>query len=147
MFCGRFLHDWVPVCGDGGGCTSGPTMGGSGELRPKARVAVRVGPRQTGNVYKKVNKKIKKEVAFPTCISVNNEVCHFSPLDSDETVLEVDGYFFGWCSDMACHIYGFISAVAHTHVLQEGPITRRATDVIAAAIVTSFYSSCMFLMG
>lgn len=37
------------------------------------------------------------------------------------------------CSDMACHIDGFIAAVAHTHVLQEGPVTGRAADVIAAA--------------
>jgi len=37
------------------------------------------------------------------------------------------------CSDMACHIDGFIAAVAHTHVLQDGPVTGRAADVIAAA--------------
>jgi methionine aminopeptidase len=34
---------------------------------------------------------------------------------------------------LACHIDGFIAAVAHTHVLQEGPVTGRAADVIAAA--------------
>lgn len=34
---------------------------------------------------------------------------------------------------MGCHIDGFIAVVAHTHVLQEGPITGRAADVIAAA--------------
>lgn len=44
--------------------------------------------RQTGNMYKNVKKKIERGVAFPTCISVNNTVCHFSPLASDETVLE-----------------------------------------------------------
>lgn len=44
--------------------------------------------RQTGNVYKNVKRKIERGVAFPTCISVNNTVCHFSPLASDETVLE-----------------------------------------------------------
>ena len=36
-------------------------------------------------------------------------------------------------SDMGCHIDGFIAVVAHTHVVQEGPITGRAADVIAAA--------------
>lgn len=45
-------------------------------------------PRQTGNMYKNVKKKIERGVAFPTCISVNNVVCHFSPLASDESVLE-----------------------------------------------------------
>lgn len=34
---------------------------------------------------------------------------------------------------MGCHIDGFIAVVAHTHVLQEGPITGRAADVIAAS--------------
>jgi len=36
-------------------------------------------------------------------------------------------------SDMGCHIDGFIAVAAHTHVLQEGPVTGRAADVIAAA--------------
>lgn len=36
-------------------------------------------------------------------------------------------------SDMGCHIDGFIAVVAHTHVLQGGPVTGRAADVIAAA--------------
>ena len=44
--------------------------------------------RQTGNMYKNVKKKIERGVAFATCISVNNVVCHYSPLASDETVLE-----------------------------------------------------------
>lgn len=34
---------------------------------------------------------------------------------------------------MGCHIDGFIAVVAHTHVLQEGPLTGRAADAIAAA--------------
>lgn len=37
------------------------------------------------------------------------------------------------CSDMGCHIDGFIAVVAHTFVLQEGPVTGRAADAIAAA--------------
>ena len=36
-------------------------------------------------------------------------------------------------SDMGCHIDGFIALVAHTHVIQEGPVTGRKADVIAAA--------------
>ena len=34
---------------------------------------------------------------------------------------------------MGCHIDGFIAIVAHTHVLQAGPVTGRAADVITAA--------------
>ncbi|KAJ0245537.1 hypothetical protein HA466_0179960 [Hirschfeldia incana] len=36
-------------------------------------------------------------------------------------------------SDMGCHIDGFIALVGHTHVLQEGPVTGRKADVLAAA--------------
>ncbi|KAJ4970333.1 hypothetical protein NE237_003432 [Protea cynaroides] len=85
---------------------------------------------QTGNMYKNVKKKIERGVAFPTCISVNNTVCHFSPLASDEMVLR-EGDILK--IDMGCHIDGFIVVAAHTHVLQEGPVTGRAADVIAAA--------------
>ncbi|CAA2967361.1 ERBB-3 BINDING PROTEIN 1 [Olea europaea subsp. europaea] len=85
---------------------------------------------QSGNMYKNAKKKIERGVAFPTCISVNNTVCHFSPLASDETVLE-EGDMLK--IDMGCHIDGFIAVVAHTHVLQQGPVTGRTADVIAAA--------------
>ncbi|XP_010907411.1 ERBB-3 BINDING PROTEIN 1 [Elaeis guineensis] len=85
---------------------------------------------QAGNIYKNVKKKIERGLAFPTCISVNNIVCHFSPLAGDETVLEENDIVK---IDMGCHIDGFIAVVAHTHVLQEGPVTGRAADVIAAA--------------
>ncbi|KAI3676280.1 hypothetical protein L1987_85885 [Smallanthus sonchifolius] len=85
---------------------------------------------QTGSMYKNVKKKIERGVAFPTCLSVNNTVCHFSPLASDETVLE-EGDILK--IDMGCHIDGFIAVVGHTHVLQQGPVTGRAADVIAAA--------------
>ncbi|KAG6478528.1 ERBB-3 BINDING PROTEIN 1 [Zingiber officinale] len=85
---------------------------------------------QTGNVYKNVKRKIERGVAFPTCVSVNNTVCHFSPLGNDETILEENDIVK---IDMGCHIDGFIAVVAHTHVIQEGPVTGRAADVIAAA--------------
>ncbi|KAG9151175.1 hypothetical protein Leryth_002751 [Lithospermum erythrorhizon] len=85
---------------------------------------------QTGNMYKNVKKKIERGVAFPTCISVNNTICHFSPLASDESTLQAGDMVK---IDMGCHIDGFIAVVAHTHVLQEGAITGRAADVIAAA--------------
>ncbi|KAL4189772.1 hypothetical protein AMTRI_Chr08g208800 [Amborella trichopoda] len=106
------------------------------ECKPKAKVVdicekgdafIR---EQTGSVYKNAKKKIERGVAFPTCISVNNTVCHFSPLASDETTLVENDMVK---IDMGCHIDGFIAVVAHTHVLQEGPVTGRAADVIAAA--------------
>ncbi|KAJ6812482.1 ERBB-3 BINDING PROTEIN 1-like [Iris pallida] len=83
-----------------------------------------------GNMYKNVKKKIERGVAFPTCVSVNNILCHYSPLGGEEIFLEENDIVK---IDMGCHIDGFIAVVAHTHVLQEGPVTGRAADVIAAA--------------
>ncbi|KAL7261780.1 hypothetical protein ACSBR1_000229 [Camellia fascicularis] len=85
---------------------------------------------QSGNMYKNVKKKIERGVAFPTCVSVNNTLCHFSPLASDEAVLE-EGDMVK--IDMGCHINGFIAVVAHTHVLQGGSVTSSQADVIAVA--------------
>lgn len=39
----------------------------------------------TGNVYK--TKKMEKGIAFPTCISVNECVGHYSPLKSESKTL------------------------------------------------------------
>ncbi|KAE8039297.1 hypothetical protein FH972_011724 [Carpinus fangiana] len=106
------------------------------ECKPKAKIVdiCKKGDafirEQTGNMYKNVKRKIERGVAFPTCVSVNNTVCHFSPLASDEAVLE-EGDMIK--IDMGCHIDCFIAIVAHTHVLQEGPVMGRAADVIAAA--------------
>lgn len=43
---------------------------------------------QDKNMYKNVEKKIERGVVFPTCISVNNTVYHFSLLASNETCLD-----------------------------------------------------------
>lgn len=40
----------------------------------------------TGKIFK--SSKIEKGLAFPTCISVNNVVGHFSPLQGDTTALK-----------------------------------------------------------
>jgi methionine aminopeptidase len=45
---------------------------------------------ETVKVFKK-EKELKKGIAFPTCVSVNNCVCHFSPLASDTDVELKDG--------------------------------------------------------
>jgi len=106
------------------------------ECKPKAKVVdlCEIGDsyikEATGNMYKNAKKKIEKGVAFPTCISINSTVCHFSPNVGDETILEENDIVK---IDMGCHIDGFIAVVGHTCVVQEGPITGRAADVIAAA--------------
>ena len=45
---------------------------------------------ETAKCFKK-EKDLKKGIAFPTCISVNNCICHFSPLESDVGVVLKDG--------------------------------------------------------
>lgn len=42
------------------------------------------------NTFNKPNKKgekIEKGIAFPTCMSINNTVCHFTPVTGDETTI------------------------------------------------------------
>ncbi|KAF5464929.1 hypothetical protein F2P56_014966 [Juglans regia] len=78
------------------------------KLTPKADSNIR---EKAGNMYKKVEKKIEREVAFPICISVNFTAGHFSPLASDETMLE-EGDMLK--IDIDCHRDGFIVVVAHT---------------------------------
>ncbi|ONK77551.1 uncharacterized protein A4U43_C02F7760 [Asparagus officinalis] len=75
--------------------------------------------KQAGSMYKNVKKKIERGIAFLTCISVNNIACHYSPLANDETVLEENDVVKIWFYCGCC-----------THVLQEGPVTGRAADVI-----------------
>lgn len=92
---------------------------------------------ETGKAYKK-DKKIAKGVAFPTCISVNNVICHYSPLLSEPDTLLADGDLVK--IDLGAHIDGFIAVVAHTFVLgasPEAPVTGQKADVIMAAHLAS----------
>lgn len=45
---------------------------------------------ETSKVFKK-EKEIKKGIAFPTCISINNCVCNFSPLKSEKDIILKNG--------------------------------------------------------
>lgn len=88
---------------------------------------------ETGKVFKK-EKEIKKGIAFPTCVSVNNCVCHFSPIKSDPDYTIKDGDLVK--IDLGVHVDGFISNVAHSFVVgatKDNPVTGRKADVIKAA--------------
>jgi len=65
-------------------------------------------------VFKK-EKDLKRGIAFPTCLSVNNCICHFSPIwsEPDYTIKEDDMVKI----DLGAHIDGYISVVAHTIVV------------------------------
>lgn len=83
------------------------------------------------------SKKIEKGIAFPTCVSVNQTVCHYSPL-ATESIELADGDVVK--IDLGCHIDGYIAVVAHTIVVgapiadaAPEPITGPMADVFVAA--------------
>merc|ERR1711994_711636 len=45
---------------------------------------------ETSKAFKK-DKKVMKGIAFPTCLSVNNVICHYSPLTSEPDTVLADG--------------------------------------------------------
>jgi curved DNA binding protein len=75
-------------------------------------------------------KKMPKGIAFPTSINVNQIVCHFSPLDDDQTTLQEGDVVK---IDVGAHIDGYIALGAHTFVLTSQIIAGKAADVFAAA--------------
>ncbi|WAR04294.1 PA2G4-like protein [Mya arenaria] len=87
---------------------------------------------ETGKVFKK-DKEMKKGIAFPTCVSVNNCICHFSPLKSDPDVTLKEGDLVK--IDLGAHIDGFIAVVAHSLLVgdQKEKVKGRKADVLLAA--------------
>uniref|UniRef100_A0A8C7DEG1 Proliferation-associated 2G4, b n=1 Tax=Oncorhynchus kisutch TaxID=8019 RepID=A0A8C7DEG1_ONCKI len=88
---------------------------------------------ETGKVFRK-EKDLKKGIAFPTSVSVNNCVCHFSPLKSDPEIVLKSGDLVK--IDLGVHVDGFISNLAHSFVVgvtKDAPLTGRKADVIKAA--------------
>lgn len=82
----------------------------------------------------KKEKDIKKGIAFPTCLSINNCICHFSPARNDPDYELKDGDVVK--VDLGAHVDGFIAVAAHTVVAQSDPnakVTGRTADVVLAA--------------
>lgn len=102
---------------------------------------------ETSKVFKK-EKEMKKGIAFPTCLSVNNCICHFSPLTSEPDYILKEGDVIK--VDLGAHIDGFIAVVAHTIVLgatPENKVTGRKADVILAAYYASQAALRFFKAG
>ncbi|KAK1126458.1 Proliferation-associated protein 2G4 [Melipona bicolor] len=88
---------------------------------------------ETSKVFKK-EKELKKGIAFPTCISVNNCICHFSPIASEPDLILKDEDMVK--VDLGAHVDGFIAVVAHTIVIgssSQKKVTGRKADVVLAA--------------
>ncbi|KAJ3111545.1 putative metalloprotease arx1 [Phlyctochytrium bullatum] len=93
---------------------------------------------QTAKVF--VKKDIEKGLAFPTCVSVNETIQHYSPLPEDTVVLKPHDLVKVLNSELGVHIDGYVASVAHTFVLSPTPttpITGRAADAICAAYVAA----------
>lgn len=73
---------------------------------------------------------MEKGIAFPTCISVNNVVGHFSPLKSEDSNLKEGDVAK---IDLGVHIDGFLGLVAHTVVVGSTATSGRQADVILSA--------------
>lgn len=54
----------------------------------------------------KKSKKLERGIAFPTCVSVNNILGHYSPM-ADESSLLVEGDLAK--IDLGCHLDGFVA--------------------------------------
>ena len=90
----------------------------------------------TSKVYKS-KKTMEKGIAFPTCISVNETVAHYSPLVSESRVLAPKDAVK---VDLGVHLDGYCAVVAHTVVLGSSasePVQGPQADVIAAAHVAA----------
>lgn len=88
---------------------------------------------ECAKMYKK-KKTMLKGVAFPTCISVNNVVGHFCPVNDDDATTLAEGDVVK--IDLGVHYDGWISTFAHTVVATDKPaevITGARADVVCAA--------------
>ncbi|KAJ3276826.1 Proliferation-associated protein 2G4 [Terramyces sp. JEL0728] len=85
-------------------------------------------------VYNK--NKVQKGIAFPTCVSPNEYVCHLSPLDSDpEAALTLKAGDVVRI-ELGAHVDGYVSQAAQTVVVgasKAAPATGKKADVIKAA--------------
>ncbi|KAJ7170763.1 proliferation-associated protein 1 [Mycena crocata] len=92
----------------------------------------------TAGVYNKAVKgvKVNKGLAFPTSVSVNNTVAHFSPLASDPQSSQVLAKDDMVKLHIGAQIDGFAAISAETIVVgatAESPVTGRRADVLKAA--------------
>ncbi|KAK0426438.1 hypothetical protein QR680_009711 [Steinernema hermaphroditum] len=84
--------------------------------------------------YKRADTKLKRGIAQPVSISVNNVVCGYAPLLSDEDTILQDGNMAK--IELGVHIDGFIGTCAHTVVVgasKDNKVTGLQADVMTAA--------------
>lgn len=87
--------------------------------------------KQCEGIFK--NKGIEKGIAFPTCISVNDVVCHYSPFP-DESVKLAAGDVVK--IDLGCYIDGYVALAANTIIIPD----ENMTEEKKAGIVFMYFS-------
>lgn len=87
---------------------------------------------------KSMFKGTEKGIGFPTCVSVNNCVCHNSPAPDDETASQVIKLGDVVHYDLGIQVDGYCSQVAHTiQVTESGEL---GEDEKAAKVITATYN-------
>ena len=101
----------------------------------------------------KAGKPIERGIAFPVCVSVNECVCHCSPLLSDDTYapLAVNDMVK---IDLGVHVDGYIAVAAHTVIVRETaaaaptePEVGSRANVLAAAWTAAEVAARMIKPG
>ncbi|EGT46940.1 hypothetical protein CAEBREN_29895 [Caenorhabditis brenneri] len=85
---------------------------------------------KTGKLYKK-EKNFTKGIAMPTCVSVDNCICHYTPLRSESQVVLKNGQVVK--IDLGTHIDGLIATAAHTVVVgasKDNKVTGKIADLL-----------------
>ncbi|KAJ3414259.1 Proliferation-associated protein 2G4 [Chytridiales sp. JEL 0842] len=92
------------------------------------------------SVYAK-KKDMSKGIAFPTCVSPKDAICHLSPITQDAETFAPLKTGDTVRIELGAHIDGYIAHAAHTVVVgankESAPITGRKADVMQAAYIAT----------
>ncbi|KAM7540318.1 hypothetical protein Aperf_G00000027630 [Anoplocephala perfoliata] len=104
---------------------------------------------ETSKLFKK-EKEMKKGIAFPTTICVNNVICHYSPINGEDCFIEELRDDDLVKINLGAHIDGFASVIGHTFVIGasvEKKVTGRKADAVVAANVAAEVAKRMIKPG
>jgi len=82
---------------------------------------------------KEEREPIKRGVAMPTCVCINEVIGHYAPMPGEGVELHSkikDGDLVS--VDLGCHLDGYIAQAAHTIMVTDDPVNDRRADVIHA---------------
>ena len=90
---------------------------------------------QTYRGKNKAGKLIEKGIAFPVCVSVNECVCHCSPLASDETVRS----FLLFFSSFPLYLFSYSSSLILLHLFFH-------SSTLSLVLLRFFFTFCMIII-